>query len=552
MHWNLRLTALMLATAALATACGGGDDDNTASAPAPGPAPAPAPAPGPAPAPAPATVGDTVVLTASNRLISFDRSSPGTAQSTVTITGMASGESLVDIDRRPSNGLLYGLGNQGNIYTLDPLTGVATFTAALQPVTGDDNPFAGLTGTTFGIDFNPSNDRLRVVSNTGQNLRVNVDTGAATTDTTINPAGSAITAAAYTNSFTGTTNSQLEVLDVAAGNLFQLNPQNNGTLVTEGSLGVTATAGNGFDIDPRTNIGYAALTVNGVNTLYTIDLGATTNAATAVGTIAGGEAIRGLALAAAATAPTAIALSSDNHLLSFNPATPNTITTNIAVTGMQAGETLVGIDVRPATRVLYGLTNQGRLYTLNPTTGAATLVAALSADASDTSAPFTALSGNVTVVDFNPANDQLRVLTSTGQNLHVSADTGQVVTDTPLTNTAGGTPSIVAGAHTAGGGLRDIDDASDQLVQQSPIGSGTLSSVGALGVNVTGAAPFDIAGGNNGLALAALRTGTTGPFSLFQISLSTGAATLFGADATQSVIGGATGPTNLIDLAIAL
>ncbi|MDB5953629.1 DUF4394 domain-containing protein [Ramlibacter sp.] len=566
MHWNIRLSALVLATCGLA-ACGGGGNDNSnpaAPAPAPAPGPAPAPAPGPAPSAAPATLGDTVALTASGRLISFNRTSPGTQLSTATISGLTASESLVGIDRRPADGALYALSNAGNIYTLDPLTGVATLKSTLRPVANDDNPFTALSGTSFGMDFNPLNDRLRVVSDTGQNLRVNVDTGAATTDTAINPAGSVITAAAYTNSFVGTTGSQLEVLDVAAGRLFQLNPQNNGTLDAGVPLGVAADASNGFDIDPRTNIGYAALQVNGQVALYTIDLGATSAAATRVGVIAGGEAIRGLALAAVA-APVAIALTSDNRLLSFNPATPNTIASNVAVTGLVAGEVLRGIDVRPADQLLYGVTDGGRLYTIDATTGAATLRATLTADPSDTSAPFTGLNGTITSVDFNPATDRLRVITSNGQNLRVVPESmtvngtvftaGQVTTDTSLTNANGTVPSIVAAAHTAGGGLHDLDQTSDQLVQQSPINSGTLTNEGALGIDITGAAGFDIAGGNNGLVLAALRTGTSGPFSLFTISLSSGAATLYNntsGDASQSLIGGAGGPANIIDLAIRL
>jgi len=560
MHWNFRLSALVLATCGLA-ACGGGGGDNGSA-----PAPAPAPAPGPAPAPSPATqtLGDTVVLTASGRLLSFNRTSPGTQLSAANVTGLAAGESLLDIDRRPVDGLLYGLSSTGNIYTLDPLTGVATLRSTLRPVSNDDNPFTALSGTSSGIDFNPSNDRLRVVSNTGQNLRVNVDTGAATTDADINPATSHVTAAAYTNSFTGTINSQLEVIDVGAGRLFQQNPQNNGTLDAGVPLGVTAEAGNGFDIDPRTNVGYAALQVNGQTALYTIDLNAATGAATQVGPIAGGEAIRGLALAAAAT-PVVTALTSDNRLLTFDPGTPNTIANNVAVTGLGAGELLRGIDVRPADRLLYGVSDAGRLYVVDPDSGAATLRATLTADPSDTSQPFTGINGTITAVDFNPSTDRLRILTSNGQNLRVVVESstvggtvltaGHTTTDATLNRADGTVPSVVAGAHTAGGGLHDLEQNTDQLVQQSPINSGTLTNEGALGIDITGAGGFDMAGGNNGLVLAALRTGTTGPFSLYTISLGSGAATLYNntsGDASLSVIGGAGGPTNLIDLAIRL
>ena len=57
--------------------------------------------------------------------------------------------------------------------------------------TGDDNPYTALTGSQFGVDFNPVADRLRVISDSGLNLRINADTGATTTDGAINRAGAA-------------------------------------------------------------------------------------------------------------------------------------------------------------------------------------------------------------------------------------------------------------------------------------------------------------------------------------------------------------------------
>ena len=76
--------------------------------------------------------------------------------------------------------------------------------------------------------------------------------------------------------------------------------------------------------------------------------------------------------------------------------------------------------------------------------------------------------------------------------------------------------------------------------------------MGALGIDVAaGGAAFDIAGGGNA-AYAALRNGTSGPFSLYSVSLTTGTVTLMsntGGNAALSQIGGASGPA-LIDIAI--
>src|SRR4029434_5405847 len=83
---------------------------------------------------------------------------------------------------------------------------------------------------------------------------------------------------------------------------------------------------------------------------------------------------------------------SSNQLVRFNTATPGTIITVGTITGLQAGEGVLGIDFRPATGELYALGSTSRLYTVNKTTAVATLVAPLS----------TALSGTAFGFDFNP------------------------------------------------------------------------------------------------------------------------------------------------------
>lgn len=538
-------SAISLAVLGLA-ACSGGSDDRDAPS-------------------GPVAVGDTIALTNSGRLQSFNRSAPGTQVGSIALSGLPSGESILGIDFRPADGKLHGLGSAGNIYTLDAATGVATFKAALRPLAGDDNPFTALAGTSFAVDFNPAADRLRVVSNTGQNLRINVDNGDTTTDGVI--AGAAISAAAYTNSFAGTATTQLFDLDVGAGRLYLQDPPNSGTLNAGVTLGVTADAANGFDIDARNNTGYAALRVGSETVLYSINLGATSDAATRIGAIAGGEPIRGLALAGTAR-PTALALTSDNRLAAFDLRTPNTFTSNTAITGLAPGENILGIDFRPRDGMLYGLATGGKLYTIDPATGAATLRATLVADASDATAPYAGLTGTVTSVDFNPAADRLRVVTSDGQNLRIVVETattggvtvtaGATTTDGTI-NRASGPASVAASAYTnsfsgtTSTSLFNLEQNTDQLTLQNPPNNGTLTDIGALGVGITAPAAFDIGGGGNGLALAALRAGAAGPFTLYSVSLTNGAATLYGntsGNAALSQIGGSAGPANLIDIAI--
>ena len=72
-------------------------------------------------------------------------------------------------------------------------------------------------------------DRIRVVISNDQNLRLNPETGmVVATDGSINPAVSAITAVAYTNSFSGATSTTLYDIDVESDKLLIQRPPNNG------------------------------------------------------------------------------------------------------------------------------------------------------------------------------------------------------------------------------------------------------------------------------------------------------------------------------------
>ena len=59
------------------------------------------------------------------------------------------------------------------------------------------------------------------------------------------------------------------------------------------------------------------------------------------------------------------AVSSANQLVRFNTASPGTVTTVGTITGLQGGETVLGIDFRPATGELYALGSTSRIYVVN-------------------------------------------------------------------------------------------------------------------------------------------------------------------------------------------
>ena len=130
-------------------------------------------------------------------LVFFDSASPSGVVATRTITGLQGGETIVAIDTRPATGGLYGLSSAGRIYLINPNDG-----SLLQIGTGA----LTLSGTAFGMDFNPTVDRIRIVSDTGQNLRAHPDTGALVlADGALNGAATGAVGAAYTNNFAGAT-----------------------------------------------------------------------------------------------------------------------------------------------------------------------------------------------------------------------------------------------------------------------------------------------------------------------------------------------------------
>ncbi len=509
-------TGAATSVAAVALLDAGETVRDTANAP---PASAPAQAP-----------GDVYALTESGKLVSFNSTAPRKACTNAAFTGQQNGESIVGIDVRPANQTLYALGSTGRLYTVDTATATLTVGPTLVAAIGDlTAPYAGLVGTQFGFDFNPVNDLIRVTSDTGQNFRVALD-GAVTTDVALNPAGPVTVEAAYTNNFVGAAViSTYFTIDAASNSLQRLTGNAiNGTLETVGAgLGVDVEAIGGFDIYGTSNQGLAALNLGGSTTsdLYTVNLN--TGAATRVDTIGGGERVRGLAFAHTSAA-TVLALTTDNHLVSFKPMSPGTFDSDVTVSGLQGSEAIVAIDIRPSNGALYALTDAGRVYTVDATTGAASGAVSLTANPADVAAPmFAGLSGTRFSADFSSFDGLLRVQSDTGQNLRVDVDAGTVSADNNLNP---GTPQIVGSAYTnayagaASSVLNELDLASNTLVRQNTI-AGTLTTVGPFGVATTFASEgaFDIAGGENGLPVAALMPAGATQSTLYRVNLANGA-----------------------------
>lgn len=217
------------------------------------------------------------------------------------------------------------------------------------------------------------------------------------------------------------------------------------------------------------------------------------------------------------TSITVYGVDSSNQLIRFNSSSPSNITTIGPISGLQ-GESVLGIDFRPATGELFALTNGNRLVVIDKTTAAVTSSRPLSVG----------LAGSAFGVDFNPTVDRLRIISNTGQNLRVDPSTGVAIVDGALNGPATGAEAAAYtnsfnGATTTT--LYDISSATDTLYTQAPPNNGTLVPVGAIGVDVSAVNGFDIFSADS-TALAALTTG--GATNLYRINLTTGAASQIG------------------------
>lgn len=479
------------------------------------------------------TTADFVGLTAKNDLAFFNADNLSNV-TTVKVKGLQYDEKLVGVDFRPNTGQLFGVGSSNRLYTIDAKSGEAT-------QVGSGTFAVGLNGQAFGVDFNPVVDRVRVVSDAGQNLRLNPDTGAVVDanpmmdgvqpDGTLNGATDSIFATAYTNSFTGTPNTVQYGIDVDTDQLFIQNPPNNGTQTLVGSLGVDFSAGTGFDIvfKDGTNSAFAASD----SSLYSIDL--QTGKATLLGNVKDGKksidlvgfAGRSPIVKPDPTKAEFVGLTDSSDLVFFNSNALNNVT-NVDVKGLQYDEKLVGIDFRPNTGQLFGVGSSNRLYTIDISSGMATQVG---------NDPFAVqLNGQAFGVDFNPVVDRVRVVSDAGQNLRLNPDTGAVVDANTMMDGVqpdgtlnGATDSIFATAYTNSfSGTQStvqygIDADSDRLFIQNPPNNGTQNLVGSLGVDFASNAGFDIVfknGTNSAFA--------TSDSSLYSINLESGAATLVG------------------------
>lgn len=399
------------------------------------------------------------LLKAGGILVTTTVEKPTVVNAQATLSGVVIGDVLVAIDVRPQNQLLYALGVNANantlrLYRLVPESGMAFAignpTGFLAPnLTAIDMPEGG-----YEMDFDPAFDRLRVVTTSGLNFRLDPNTGAAidgnlgsnlviagvNTDSSINGGSTIADGTAYTNNQPN--NGGITTLYTLSGNeLLIQNPPNSGSLaqaklLKEKGSPVSVSEVNGFDIAPGSNAtisgnavpsgsGLAILKNATSSRLCRIDL---TNAnVTALGNVTA------ISFALRTDQEAALGLSGSN-LLRFNPYKPGTVITQ-GLINLNGGEEAVALDMRPTTGQIYVLginaaNNNGTLYLLDPQSGQLTAqggngsIAFLDAMANPVDLP-PGSSGYE--MDFNPTVDRIRVVTGSGLNFRVNPNNGAPV-----------------------------------------------------------------------------------------------------------------------------
>lgn len=175
-------------------------------------------------------------LVGPDMLVTFDAKT-GKQVKSAKITGMPA--AIVGIDVRPADGMLYALGADGTIATVDHTSGKASVKSKLDQAVPKGQ---------VAVDFNPVADRLRVIGADGTNLRANVDDGKTVVDGKLTfKAGDAhagktpqVVAGAYSNSVKGTKETALYDIDLTGAYLKQA-PPNDGVLNSLGTIGAKGT-----------------------------------------------------------------------------------------------------------------------------------------------------------------------------------------------------------------------------------------------------------------------------------------------------------------------
>jgi hypothetical protein len=208
-------------------------------------------------------------VTVNDFLFTFDSSSPGVAQSSVEVSGLDANERVVAMDVQPGSHQLYALGSTGRLYTLDAVTGEATFI-------GRDFGFA-LSGSNGGMDFNAASGALQLVSSSDHSLLLDTSRVAAITQGGMlgyRAGDAAFGMDPNITQIASRVDGDLFGIDSGRNSLVRFGTLESGDVSTVGRLGIEATETGGFDISSLSGAAYAAFRPAGSanSVFYTIDL----------------------------------------------------------------------------------------------------------------------------------------------------------------------------------------------------------------------------------------------------------------------------------------
>ncbi len=221
-------------------------------------------------------------------------------------------------------------------------------------------------------------------------------------------------------------------------------------------------------------------------------------------------------------------ITENNQLISFDSANPGTVASSVGITGV-SGSSILGIDIRVRTGIMYGLTDDAKIYSINKSTGVATLFAS------------TTITGSNFAFDFNPTNANLRIVSNDDTNYVYNFVTNALV---PGPNVAYGAGPLFGAARDITGAAYTFNDNSsgtgttlfvldsrNDVLSTLNTATGTLTRVGNLGVDIGARGSFDIY--TRGLTNSAF---VANQGKLYSANLATGALSVIG-DTSEAIFG---------------
>jgi hypothetical protein len=432
-----------------------------------------------------------------NTLVAYNAKNVKTTVSSVNLQNLSIAETnkerILSISFRPHSGELYGLSNLGKIYIINVSTGFCKAVAnkAFTPALDDPNA---------SIDFDPTTDKIRLITIKGLHLSIDPQTleTEKLADVPLNIFG-----ISYNNAFAGAETSTLYNIDYIANKLFK----QEGTALQEiGNLETILGTTVSFDINADNKNALAVSKTTEGTRLFAIDL--TTGKATLRGKFPFGVEIQCIAIPAVPVAY----LIDGNNFITFNPTASSTPYTK-PISGLQTGESIVGMDMSPLTGQIYAIGSTSRLYAVNAATAVFRPITVLS----------NPLEGTNFAVDFNSIGN-LSVISNTGQSLTIT--TAGVITVNPIIPATNSISALAYNNNATTATAYVVDDKNDKLYTLVPT-TGVLTEVGDLKVDVDGVNGFDIySSGTNNSAVGIFTV--AGETKSYNIDLTTGLATAQG------------------------